>query len=52
MMIKKKEKVFISFNELGENKKTYLDKLVAGEIEIYILTKDYPPLKISLAELS
>lgn len=49
---KEKEKVVISFTKLDANREHYLKKLVDGEIEIYIFTKDFPPLKISLAELS
>jgi hypothetical protein len=51
-MINKKEKLFLTFNQFREKKRHYIEQMIAGSIEIYIISQEHPPLKISLAELS
>ena len=52
LMIKKKEKKFISFGEYRENRTKYNKQLMAGEIELYLLSSEFPPIKISIADVS
>jgi len=51
-MINKKEKLFLTFNQFKEKRTQYTKKLIAGEIEIYIISQEFPPLKITQAELN
>lgn len=51
-MIKKKEKLFISFGEYREHRTKYNKQLMAGEIELYLLSSEFPPIKISIAEVN
>ena len=51
-MIKKKERVYLSFTQYVKDRAKYNAKLANNEIEIFILSDEYPPLKLSLAEVS
>ena len=51
-MIKKKEKKFITFGEYRDNRSKYNKLLISGDIEVYLISQDFPPFKLSLAEVS